>query len=322
MKAHELLVSAVVGLAVMLPCAAIAQKYPARPVRIVVGFAPGGATDIAARAVAQKLGDAFGSSFVVDNRAGAAGNIAADIVAKAPADGYTMLMANSTIAIPSLYAKLPFDVRKDFIPLSLIALGPSVLVVHPSIGVNDVKGLIALAKAKPKQLTYGSGGLGNSTHLAMELFASMAGVDMVHVPYKGGAPSVVGLISGEVQLLFTSIPAALPQINAGKMKPIGVSISQRSSALPNVPTIDEGGLPGYYAASWYGLLLPAGVPKATVDTLAKEIGTIMRIPAIKEQMLKEGFEPVGSNSQEFTKFIREEIPRWDKIVKTAGIKPQ
>lgn len=322
MKAHELLVSAVVGLAVMLPCAAIAQKYPARPVRIVVGFAPGGATDIAARAVAQKLGDAFGSSFVVDNRAGAAGNIAADIVAKAPADGYTILMANSTIAIPSLYAKLPFDVRKDFIPLSLIALGPSVLVVHPSIGVNDVKGLIALAKAKPKQLTYGSGGLGNSTHLAMELFASMAGVDMVHVPYKGGAPSVVGLISGEVQLLFTSIPAALPQINAGKMKPIGVSISQRSSALPNVPTIDEGGLPGYYAASWYGLLLPAGVPKATVDTLAKEIGTIMRIPAIKEQMLKEGFEPVGSNSQEFTKFIREEIPRWDKIVKTAGIKPQ
>ena len=322
MKARELLVSAAVVFAAVLPCAAIAQKYPSKPVRIVVGFAPGGAVDISARTVAQKMTDALGSSFVVDNRAGAAGNIAADIVAKAPADGYTMLMANSTIAIPSLYAEASFRRDQGFHPAQPDRARPSVLVVHPSIGVNDVKGLIALAKAKPKQLAYGSGGLGNFTHLAMELFASMAGVDMVHVPYKGAAPSVVGLVSGEVQLLFTSIPAALPQINAGKMKPIGVSISQRSSALPNVPTIAEAGLPGYYAASWYGLLLPAGVPKATVDTLAKEVGAIMRTPDMKEKMLAQGFEPVGNNPAEFTKFIREEIPRWDKIVKTAGIKPQ
>ncbi|OGA44711.1 MAG: hypothetical protein A3F74_14150 [Betaproteobacteria bacterium RIFCSPLOWO2_12_FULL_62_58] len=322
MKTHQLV--AVLGLSVstLLPGAAIAQKYPAKPVRIVVGFAPGGATDISARAIAQKLTDKLGGSFIVDNRPGAAGNIAADIVAKSAPDGYTILMANATIAIPSLYAKLPFDVTKDLAPLSLIALGPSVLAVHPSLPVKDVKGLIALAKAKPNALSFGSGGVGNSTHLAMELFAHMAGVKMVHVPYKGGSPSVVGLVIGEVQVLFTSIPSALTQINAGKMRALGVSISERSKALPDVPTIAEAGLSGYYAASWYGLLLPAGVPKDIVNVLAKEIETIMREPDIQEKMLKQGFEPVGNSAEEFTKFIREEMPRWAKIVKLAGIKPQ
>ncbi len=315
---------AVLGLSVstLHAGAAIAQKYPVKSVRIVVGFQPGGATDIAARAIALKLNDALGGSFIVDNRSGAAGNIAAEIVAKATPDGYTMLMANSTIAIPSLFAKLAFDVRKDFAPLSLIAIGPSVLVVHPSLAVHDVKGLIALAKAKPKQLSYGSGGLGNVTHLAMELFAAMAGIDMVHVPYKGGAPSVIGLVSGEVHLLFSSIPAALPQINAGRMKAIGVSISQRSSALPDVPTIHEAGLSGYYAASWYGLLLPTGVPQSTIATLSREIVAIMRAPDIKERMLSQGFEPVGNDPEGFAKFIREELPRWDKVVKAAGITAQ
>ena len=322
MKTRQLL--AVLGLSVstLLPGAAIAQKYPAKPVRIVVGFAPGGATDISARAIAQKLTDKLGGSFIVDNRPGAAGNIAADIVAKSAPEGYTILMANATIAIPSLYAKLPFDVTRDLAPLSLIALGPSVLAVHPSLPVKDVKGLIALAKAKPNALSFGSGGVGNSTHLAMELFAHMAGVKMVHVPYKGGSPSVVGLVIGEVQVLFTSIPSALTQINAGKMRALGVSISERSKALPDVPTIAEAGLSGYYAASWYGLLLPAGVPKDIVNVLAKEIETIMREPDIQEKMLKQGFEPVGNSAEEFTKFIREEMPRWAKIVKLAGIKPQ
>ena len=322
MTTRRLLAVLGLGVSILLPGAVIAQKYPVKSVRIVVGFQPGGATDIAARAIAQKLTDALGGSFIVDNRSGAAGNIAADIVAKAAPDGYTMLMANSTIAIPSLFVKLAFDVRKDFVPLSLIAIGPSVLVVHPGLAVQDVKGLIALAKAKPKQLTFGSGGLGNVTHLAMELFASMAGIDMVHVPYKGGAPSVIGLVSGEVQLLFSSIPAALPQITAGRMKAIGVSVSQRSSALPEVPTIHEAGLPGYYAASWYGLLLPAGVPRGTIDTLAREVVAIMRAPDIKEKMLIQGFEPVGNNPEEFARFIREELPRWDKVVKSAGITAQ
>ena len=314
--------SCTLGFTALLPCAVSAQKYPSQTVRIVVGFQAGGGTDIAAREIAQKLTASLGGSFVVDNRPGASGNIAAELVARAPADGHTILMANSTIAIPSLFAKLAFDIRKDFVPLSLIALGPSVLVVHPSLPVSTVKGLIGLAKRNPRQLAYGSGGIGNVTHLEMELFASMAGIDMVHVPYKGSAPSVVGLVSGEVQLLFTSIPAALPQINAGKMRAIGVSISQRSNALPHVPTIAEAGLPGYYAASWYGLLLPAGVARSTVDILAKEIGTIMRAPDMKEKLLTQGFDPVGNSPAEFSKFIQEEIPRWEKIVKIAAIKPE
>jgi tripartite-type tricarboxylate transporter receptor subunit TctC len=313
---------AAVAAAALVAGAAAAQPFPARPVRIVVGFQAGGGTDIAARVIAQKLSDALGATFIVDNRPGAAGNLAGEIVAKATPDGYTILMANSTIAIPSLSARLPFDVRRDFTPLSNIALGPSVLLVHPSLQVNDVKGLIALAKAKPGQLIYGSGGVGNVTHLAMELFASMAGIHMTHVPYKGGAPSVVGLVSGEVQLLFTSIPGVLTQINAGRIKALGVSISQRSSALPNVPTIAEAGLPGYYAASWYGLLLPAGVPKNDIDVLAREIGRIMQVPEVREKMLAQGFEPVGDTPAQFKKFIGEEIPRWEKVVKAAGIKPE
>lgn len=322
MQPRVLLIMAAVAAATLLSGTAGAQPFPSRPVRIVVGFQAGGGTDIAARVIAQKLTDALGVTFIVDNRPGAAGNIGADIVAKSTPDGYTILMANSTIAIPSLSAKLPFDVRKDFAPLSNIALGPSVLLVHPSLPVTNVKGLVALAKAKPKQLIYGSGGVGNVTHLAMELFISMAGIDIIHVPYKGGAPSVVGLVSGEVQLLFTSIPGVLTQIAAGRIRAIGVSISQRSAALPNVPTIAEAGLPGYYAASWYGLLLPAGTPKNNIDILAKEIGTIMRVPEVKEKMLAQGFEPVGDTPAQFAKFISEEIPRWEKVVKKAGIKPE
>lgn len=318
-RAYAVLGTALVSLTVS--GAAFAQQFPAKSVRIVVGFGPGGGTDLAARAIGQKLTEAFGSSFIVDNRPGASGNLAGDIVARANPDGYTMLMANSTIAIPSLSVKLPFDVRKDFLPLSLIALGPSVLVVHPGLPATDVKGFVALAKSRPKSMPFGSGGVGNVTHLAMELFMSTAGIEMLHIPYKGGAPSVVAVVSGEVQSVFTSIPAALPQVNAGRMRALGVSISKRSSALPNVPTIADS-LPGYYAASWYGLMLPAGVPKPVVDTLSKEIVKTMEVPAIRDGMLKQGFEPVGNTPAEFTKFIREEIPRWDKVVKTAGIKPE
>jgi tripartite-type tricarboxylate transporter receptor subunit TctC len=315
------MVFAMLGFALTFPGTASAQKFPSKPVRIVVGFGPGGGTDLAARAIGQKLTEAYGSSFIVDNRPGAAGNLAGDIVANANPDGHTLLMANSTIAIPSLSIKLPFDIRKDFIPLSLVALGPSVLVVHPSLPATDVKSFVALAKSKPKSMIFGSGGVGNVTHLAMELFMATAGVEMLHIPYKGGAPSVLAVISGEVQSVFTSIPAALPQVNAGKMRALGVSISKRSSALPNVPTIAES-LPGYYAASWYGLLLPAGVPKAVVDSLSKEIVAAMEVPAIRDGMLRQGFEPVGNKPEEFRKFIGEEIPRWEKVVKNAGIKPE
>lgn len=322
MRLNGFFVTAAAVAAILFCGAVCGQSFPSRPVRIVVGFAAGGGTDIAARVIAQKLTDALGATFIVDNRPGAAGNLAAEIVARATPDGHTILMANSTIAIPSLSARLPFDVRKDFAPLSNIALGPSVLLVHPSLPVNDVRGLIALAKSKPRQLTYGSGGVGNVTHLAMELFTSMTGIEMTHVPYKGAAPSVAGLVSGEVQLLFASIPGVLAQIAAGRIKALGVSISRRSPVLPNVPTIAEAGLPGYYAASWYGLLLPAGTPKARIDVLAKEIARIMQVPDIKDKMLAQGFEPVGDSPAQFGKFIGEEIMRWEKVVKAAGIKAE
>ena len=322
MQSRVCLFLAAVAAATLLSGVAAAQPYPSRPVRIVVGFQAGGGTDIAARVIAQKLADALGVTFIVDNRPGAAGNIGADIVAKANADGYTILMANSTIAIPSLSVKLPFNVKKDFAPISNIALGPSVLLVNPSLPVTDVKGLVALAKAKPRTLIYGSGGVGNVTHLAMELLMSMTGIEMTHIPYKGAAPSVVGLLSGEVQLLFAGIPGVLAQISAGKVRALGVSISQRSPALPNVPTIAEAGLPGYYAASWYGLMVPAGTPDSTIDILAKQIGTIMRVPEVKEKMLAQGFEPVGDTPAQFGKFISEEILRWEQVVKRAGIKPE
>ena len=322
MQSRVRLSLAAVAAATLLFGVAAAQPYPSRPVRIVVGFQAGGGTDIAARVIAQKLADALDATFIVDNRPGAAGNIGADIVAKANADGYTILMANSTIAIPSLSVKLPFNVKKDFAPISNIALGPSVLLVNPSLPVTDVKGLVALAKAKPRTLIYGSGGVGNVTHLAMELLVSMTGIEMTHIPYKGAAPSVVGLLSGEVQLLFAGIPGVLAQISAGKVRALGVSISQRSPALPNVPTIAEAGLPGYYAASWYGLMVPAGTPDSTIDILAKQIGTIMRVPEVKEKMLAQGFEPVGDTPAQFGKFISEEILRWEQVVKRAGIKPE
>ena len=322
MQSRVRLSLAAVAAATLLFGVAAAQPYPSRPVRIVVGFQAGGGTDIAARVIAQKLADALGVTFIVDNRPGAAGNIGADIVAKSNADGYTILMANSTIAIPSLSVKLPFNVKKDFAPISNIALGPSVLLVNPSLPVTDVKGLVALAKAKPRTLIYGSGGVGNVTHLAMELLVSMTGIEMTHIPYKGAAPSVVGLLSGEVQLLFAGISGVLAQISAGKVRALGVSISQRSPALPNVPTIAEAGLPGYYAASWYGLMVPAGTPNSTIDILAKQIGTIMRVPEVKEKMLAQGFEPVGDTPAQFGKFISEEILRWEQVVKRAGIKPE
>jgi tripartite-type tricarboxylate transporter receptor subunit TctC len=204
--------------------------------------------------------------------------------------------------------------------VSLVALGPSVLSVHPSVQANDVKSLIALARSQPRKLTYGSGGMGNVTHLAMELLMSMAGIEMVHVPYKGAAPSLTGLVSGEVQALFSSIPAALPQIGAGRIKALGVSIAKRSPALPNVPTIAETGLPGYYAASWYGLLAPQGTPRAMVDAIAAQTASAMRIADVKDKMLAQGFEPVGNTAAEFAQFIAAELPRWEKVVKNAGIR--
>ncbi|MBI4191361.1 MAG: tripartite tricarboxylate transporter substrate binding protein [Betaproteobacteria bacterium] len=308
----------------LITCSAVsvsvaAQSFPTRPVRIVVGFAPGGGVDQTARVIAHQLTDSWGQTVIVDNRSGAAGNIAADLVAKSQSDGYTLLLSNATIATPGIFTKLPFDINKDLVPVSLVALGPQVIVVQPPFPARNAKELIALAKSKPKQLLYGSAGVGNINHLAMELFSSMSDISLVHVPYKGSAPGLVALLGGEIQLIGSSIPSALGHINGGKLKPLGVSTLKRSSALPNVPTIDESGLPGYDAASWYGLFAPAGVPRNALEVLNKEILKIMGKSDVRERFARDGFDPVGSNAGEFAQFIRAEIIKWEKVIKARGI---
>jgi tripartite-type tricarboxylate transporter receptor subunit TctC len=312
----------VLAVCFVAPAPLPAQPYPYKPVRFVVGFQAGGGVDISARTVGQPLGVALGQSVVVDNKPGAAGNIAAGFVAKATPDGYTLLMSNSTIAVPGLFKSLPFDIRKDLDPVALIAIGPSVLVVHPSVPANNVKELIALAKAKPKQLTYGSGGIGNVTHLEMELMNAMVGIQITHVPYKGSAPSIIGLMSGEVQMVFSSVPSALAQIKAGKIRALGVSIAKRSSVLPDVPTISESGVPGFDAASWYGVFAPTGTPKNVVGMLGREIVRIMNVPDMRERFATDGFEPAGSGPAEFAGFLRQELVKWAKAVEMAGLKPE
>ena len=315
------------GCAVLAACAVAssdlsAQSYPYRPIRLVVGFQAGGGVDLSARTVGQPLSASLGQSVVVDNKPGAAGNIAAALVSQATPDGYTLLMANSTIASPTLFKSLPFDVRKDLDPVSLIAIGPSVLVVHPGVPARNVKDLIALARAKPKQIIYGSGGIGNVTHLEMEIMNAMVGVQMTHVPFKGSAPSLVALVSGEVQAVFSSIPSALGQIRAGKIRALGVSIMKRSSVLPDVPTIHESGVPGFDAASWYAMFAPAGTPKSVVTLLSREVVRIMNTPDVRQRFATDGFEPAGTSPAETSKFLRIELAKWAKAVEMANIKPE
>lgn len=306
----------------VLPQFAVSETYPTRPLRILVGFQAGGAVDISARAIAKHLNDVLRQSVIVDNRPGAAGNIAAGLAARANPDGYTLLMSNSTIAMPSLFVNLQYDVTRDLQPVSLVAIGPSVLAVHPALPVASIKDLIDLAKAKPKQLSYGSGGVGNITHLEMELVRVMTGAEMVHVPYKGAAPSIIGLVGNEVQVLFSSIPAALTQIKSGRIKAVAVSTRKRSSALPNVPTLDEAGLTGYDAASWYGLFAPTGSPASATATLSRALVKIMQLPEVRERFMADGFEPAGLSPDQFSRYLREEIAKWAKVVQAAGIKPE
>ncbi|HSQ02609.1 MAG TPA: tripartite tricarboxylate transporter substrate binding protein [Burkholderiales bacterium] len=308
--------------AAVLASPAPAQIYPTQPIRIVVGFQAGGGVDMSARTIGKYLSESLGQSVVVDNKPGASGNIGASFVAKSAPDGYTLLMSNSTIATPGLFVNLPFDVMRDLVPITLVAIGPSVLAVHPSLPVRSVKELVTLAKARPKQLAYGSGGVGNVTHLEMELLNAVVGMQLVHVPYKGSAPSVIALISGEVQLLFTSVPAALSQIKAGRMRPLAVSTLRRSAALPQVPTIDESGVPGYDAASWYGLFAPAGTPNNVVTRVSSDTVKVMSAADIKEKFASDGFEPAGTTPQDFSKFLSAELVKWANAIRTAGIKPE
>ena len=301
---------------------ASAQSYPNRTIRLVVPFPAAGTTDILARAAAQKLTEAFGQSVVVDNRPGAAGNIGADLVAKSAPDGYTLLMGTvGTHAInPSLYSKMPYDHVKDFVPVVLVAGVPNVLVVNPALPVNSVADLIKLAKDKPGQINFASSGSGTSIHLSGELFKTMAGVDITHIPYKGSSPALVDLIGGQVQIMFDNLPSALPQIKAGKLRAIAVTSLKRAPVLPDVPTISESGLPGFEASSWFGVLAPAGTPAPIVARINAEVNKWLQTADARERLLSQGAEAAGGSPEQFANHIRAESEKWAKVVKASGAK--
>jgi tripartite-type tricarboxylate transporter receptor subunit TctC len=301
---------------------AFAQSYPSKPIRLIVPFPPGGTTDILAREMGERITSATGQPVVIDNRPGAAGNVGSDIVAKAAPDGYTLLMCTvSSHAInPGLYSKLPYDHIKDFAPVILVARVPNVLEVNPSVPVNTVTDLIKLAKEKPGQLNFASSGSGTSIHLSGELFKTMAGVDMVHVPYKGSAPAVTDLVAGQVQVMFDNLPSSLGQIKAGKLRAIAVTSTQRAPALPDVPTIAESGLPGFEATSWFGVLAPAGTPPAIIAKLNAEIDKWLQSPEAKEKLLGQGAAAAGGTPEQFGAYIRAETDKWAKVIKTSGAK--
>ena len=310
------------ALLALVATAASAQTYPTKPIRLVVPFPPGGATDILARDVAQKLTEAWGQQVIVDNRPGAGGNIGSELVAKAAPDGYTLEMGTvGTHAInASLYAKMPYDHVKDFAPVILVAGVPNVLVVNPALPANSVAELIAYAKANPGKLNFASSGNGTSIHLSGELFKFMAGVQMTHVPYKGSAPALQDLIGGQVQLMFDNLPPSLPQIKAGKLRALAVTSLARAPALPDVPTMAEAGLPGYEASSWFGVLAPAGTPPAIVAKLNAEIARWLATPEAKEKLSKQGANAAGGTPEDFAKHIAAETAKWAKVVKDSGAK--
>ena len=307
-----------------LHAAAAAEAYPARPVRFVVAFPPGGGTDIIARSIAQKLAERIAQQVVVDNRPGAGGNIGTDIVAKSAPDGYTMLMGSAgPLAInANLFGKMPFDPIRDLAPVTLAASTPNVLLVHPSLRAASVGDLIALAKARPGEINFASSGYGTPAHLAGELFNSMARVKLVHVPYKGAAPALADLLGGQVQLMFSTMPPALPHVKDGKLRALAVTSAKRSPATPELPTVDEIALPGFEANTWHGVVVPAGTPAAIVARLNREIVAILHLPDVVERFSSQGAEALGSTPEEFAAYIRSETVKWAKVVRDSGAKAE
>ena len=297
-----------------------ADTWPARPIRMIVAYPPGGGTDQVGRLMADQLTQSLGQNVILDNRGGATGNIGTELAARAVPDGYTLLMGNvapNAVNI-SLFKKLGFDPVKDFSPISLVAVTPNILVAHPSLAVKTVKELLVLAKAKPGTLNFPSAGVGSSSHLAGELLKSLAKIDMVHVPFKGGGPALVAMISGEVQIMFATMPAAMPHVKSGKARPIAVTTAKRSQAMPELPTIAEAGVTGYEASTWYGLLAPAKTPKPIIDRLHVETVKILAGPA-RQRLEVQGFEPIGGTPAEFSAHIKSEIVKWAKVIKDANI---
>jgi tripartite-type tricarboxylate transporter receptor subunit TctC len=305
----------------VLSSAAFAQSYPAKPIRLIVPYAPGGGVDIVARTTAQELTKRLGQQMIVENRTGAGGNIGSDAVAKAAPDGYTLLMASPANAInSSLYANMPYDPARDLVPIGLVGSVPAVLVANRALPAHSIKQLIVLAKSKPGALTYGSGGSGTTEHLAGEMFKSAAGIDLLHVPYKGGAQVMVDLIAGQIALMFSNQLAVLPHITSGRMKALGVASSERSAVLPHVPTFTEAGFPDLKVSVWWGVMGPAAMPKEIVTQLNRHIVAALASPEMKDRLESMSARPLGGTSEQFATFFNEETTRWARVVKTSGAK--
>ena len=296
-------------------------RYPAAPVRAVVPYAPGGGTDILARQLAARLYERWGQPLVIDNRAGGATVIGTEIVARAAADGYTILITTGTHAVnASLYPKLPFDPVQSFAAVTLLATAPNVLLVHPSVAARSVKEFVSLAKARPGALNYSSSGNGGTGHLAMELLKQMAGIDIVHIPYKGAGPAVAALVSGEVTTSITNLIAALPQIKANRLRALALTSARRSAALPDTPTIAESGYPGFDASGWFGVFVPAGTPAAAISRLSEGFRAVLRTSEVQQGLARQGAEAVGSTPDELAKWLRAEVDRWRQVLASAGIR--
>jgi tripartite-type tricarboxylate transporter receptor subunit TctC len=313
-------VLALLALSLVLVGPAAAQPFPAKPLRLFVGFSPGGGVDITGRIVAAKLSELWGQAITVENRLGAGGTLAADAVAKAPADGYTFVVCNAAShgIAPSLYKKLPYDPIRDFTPISLLGITANVMVVHPSVPATTVAEFIAYARANPGKISFGSSGIGTSPHMSVELLKSMTGINLVHIPYKGGAQSSTDLLSGQIQLLITNLPEQIGYIKAGKTRALGVSTTKRSPQFPDLPTISEAGVPGFDVTVWYGLCAPAGLPRALVDKVNADVVKALLSLDTRQRLFDQSVEASSNSPEEFAAFIRAEVTKWAKVVRDSG----
>ena len=321
-RTNQLAHGALTACLIAASAAVCAQDYPTKPVRLVVGSTPGGGTDISARALAPKLSEYLGQQFIVENRAGATTTIGVNFVARSAPDGYTLLMGVSSLTInPHILKNVPYDVVKDLAPISLVVMAPNIMVAHPSLPARSVKELIAFAKARPGQLNFAAGGAGSSQHLAIELFLSMTGLKIIHVPYKGQGPALLDVMAGHVSLMMANVISALPQVKNGRLRAIGVTGLKRATVAPDIPTIAEGGVPGYEVVQWYGVLAPANTPRDIIAKLHAATVRALQDPAIRERFVSEGGETVGNTPEEFAAVIRADLKKWGKMVKDAGIIP-
>lgn len=308
-------------LSIVAPVAAVAQAYPAKPVRVVIPWPPGGSNDVVGRIVMQRLGEALGQQFVIDNRPGAAGSIGSDVVAKAPPDGYTLMVHSTThVGNAHLYKKLPYDTLQDFTGVAMLVSQPGALTVHPSLPVKSVKAFIALAKARPGQILYSSSGNGSAPHLSMALFISMTGIDIVHVPYKGGAPQVTALVAGEAQASLATVSTVIQHLRAGKLRALGVNSQKRVGVLPDTPTIAESGVAGYEMSPWIGVFAPGGTPKPVIDRLHAEIGKILGMPEVTRNLSNQALEPSVATVDQFNATIKADYEKYGRLIRLAGAK--